>query len=81
MTSASTNPSRRRMMRWVCAATLGSCVTMIRVVLRSWFSFRSSSMISLPDLRIQVAGRLIRHDDGRVVDQGTGDGHALLLPA
>ncbi len=31
--------------------------------------------------RIQVAGRLVRQDQRRIVDQGAGDGHALLLPA
>ena len=32
-------------------------------------------------LRIEVAGRLIGDQDRRVVGQGAGDGHALLLPA
>jgi len=30
---------------------------------------------------IEVAGRLVGHDDHRVVDQRAGDGHALLLAA
>src|SRR5574339_882726 len=29
--------------------------------------------------RIEVAGRLVREDDRRLVDERPGDGHALLL--
>ena len=32
-------------------------------------------------IRIEVAGRLIREDDQRLVDQRSGDGDALLLTA
>jgi len=32
-------------------------------------------------LRVQVAGRLIGHEEGRVADDRAGDGHALLLAA
>ena len=32
-------------------------------------------------LRIQVPGGLVGEDDGRVIDQGSGDGHALALSA
>ena len=35
----------------------------------------------LGSARIQVAGRLIGHDDGRVIGQGAGNGGDLLLPA
>ena len=30
---------------------------------------------------VQVAGGLVGKEDGGAVDQGTGDGYALLLPA
>ncbi len=33
----------------------------------------------LGGLRIQVAGGFVRHDEGRVVCQGPGDGRPLLL--
>src|SRR5258706_12722367 len=46
--SVSTTPSRMRIVRWVCAATFGSCVTMIKVVPLSRLSFKSKSMISWP---------------------------------
>ena len=32
-------------------------------------------------VRVEIAGRLVRQNDMRIVDQGTGDGHALLLAA
>ena len=31
--------------------------------------------------RVQIARRLIGHDEGGIGDQGPGNGHALLLPA
>ena len=31
--------------------------------------------------RVQTAGRLVCHQDGRVIRQGAGDRHSLLLPA
>jgi len=31
--------------------------------------------------RVEVTGRLVGQDDGRIVDQRAGDGHALLLAA
>jgi hypothetical protein len=30
-------------------------------------------------LRVEVAGRFIGQDDGRIIDQGAGDGDALPL--
>lgn len=30
---------------------------------------------------VQIARRFIRHDDGRIIDERPGDGHALPLPA
>ena len=79
--SSTTTPSRRRITRWVCAATSGSWVTMISVVPRSRFKREQQLHDLLARFGVQVAGRLVGHDDGRVVDQRAGDGHALLLPA
>ncbi len=32
-------------------------------------------------LRVEGAGRLVEHEDARVLEDGPGDGHALLLSA
>ncbi len=63
------------------AAMRGSWVTKIRVVPRSRFMREQQLHNLLPGFAVQCAGGLVGQDDGRVIDQGAGDGHPLLLPA
>ena len=59
----------------------GSWVTMTMVLL----NLRVQQVEQLQDLlgalAIEIAGRLVGDEDGRIGDDGARDGHALLLPA
>ncbi len=43
--------------------------------------FRERGLDGALRFRVERAGRLVEDQDGRVLEEGAGDGHALLLPA
>ena len=51
------------------------------MVLPSSLSSWKMPMISMRGARVEVAGRLVGQEDGRVGDERAGDGDALLLAA
>ena len=63
------------------AATLASWVTRMMVI--AFFLVQPLEQVQdlLAGPGIEVAGGLVGQEQGRVVDQGAGDGHALLLAA
>ena len=77
---ATSRPSRMCTWRPADAATSASWV-MRTIVLPARLSSRSSSSTSWPRGLVEVAGRLVGEDQGRVGDQRPGDRHALLLAA
>ncbi len=63
------------------SAACGSCVTMTIVFSNSSFS-RAQQVENLARaLGVQVAGRLVGHQQQRIVDDRAGNRHALLLAA
>ncbi len=76
--SLTMRPSCRRMVLWAWSATTDSCVIRTMVCPSAW-SRAEGLEDDLPGLGVQVPGGLVGQDEGRVVDQGPGDGHALYL--
>ena len=56
-----------------------SCVTTTRVVLRLALEPPEDPVDLVAGLRVELAGRLVAEDEDRVLDQGPGDRHPLLL--
>ena len=83
--SARTSSLRTPLSRWTSrcarAAAFGSCVTMTIVLPNSLLSRSRRTRISSPALRVEVARRLVGHEERRVGRDGARDGDALLLPA
>ena len=69
------------MIRSQASPTSASCVTRRIVLPRSRLKRRNMPRTSIAARRVQVAGRLVAEDQLRVVHQGSGDRHALLLAA
>ena len=59
----------------------GSCVTTTSVIPLSRFSRWKMRHDLDAGARVERAGRLVRQDELRIVDQRARDGHALLLSA
>ena len=73
-------PSRTRTTRRACAAMSGSWVIRTTVLPASLSCLEDADDL-LGRVRVEVAGRLVGEQDGRIGDQGAGDRHALLLAA
>ena len=59
-----------------------SCSWVTSMTVMPWrLSSWKVAMISMLVRRVQVAGGFVGQNDGRLVDQGAGDGHPLLLAA
>ena len=74
-------PFSRWRSTWARDAARGSCVTITIVFLNSWFSVSQQVEDLLGALRVEVAGRLVGDEHGRVRHDRAGDGDALLLSA
>ena len=61
-------------------AMSSSCVTMT-MVMPLIVEFLEHAHDLDAGLAVEVAGRFVGQQEGRLVDQGAGDGHALLLAA
>jgi hypothetical protein len=68
-------------MRPARAAAFGSCVTITMVLPSSRLQTVEQVQHLLGRVAVQVAGRLVGHDQRRVGHQGPGNGDALLLAA
>ena len=77
------DPARRAStsVRLALRPTSWSWVTRMIVMPLCSFSSRRSLDHFLAGPRVEVAGRLVGHEDRRAVDQRPGDRHALLLAA
>jgi len=76
----SMRPSFKRMIRRARFPTSISCVTRT-IVFPARVQLIEQGQDFLRGRRIQVAGRLVGEDEKGIVDEASGDGDALLLPA
>ena len=74
-------PSRIATVRWTWVATIGSWVTITTVVPSSRFTVRSELEHVARGHAVELAGRLVGEQDGRIVGERDREGHPLLLAA
>ena len=81
LVSSTTSPSRKTTIRRAIWATSWSWVTRMTVMPLSSIQLAEELDDFLARAGVEVARRLVAHQDRRVVDQRPGDGDALLLAA